>query len=164
VIRRALNLALVLVGVLVLAGGIVMRLNDVQLDPVLSGSMRPLAQPGDMAITTGVPTSALRVGDVIVIVPPGDRQPVMHRIASLAVDPAGHVSVTTKGDANNVADAWGSVVLTGAESRRLAFVVPLIGWLPQERGWLLVAAGLLVGTYVLRTLVRQRKEPGLTAA
>ena len=153
-IRRALNLALVLVGVLVLAGGIVMRLNDVGLDPVLSGSMRPLAQPGDLAVTSRVPASSLRVGDVIVFIPPHETQQVMHRIATLeTVD--GHIVITTKGDANNAPDNW-KATLAGTDARRLAFMVPLVGWLPEYRGWFLIAAGVVLGLVLLRQV--RRKE------
>jgi signal peptidase len=159
------NVTLVLIGVLVLAGGLAMRLNDVHLDPVLSGSMAPLAHAGDMALTTRVPTSALAVGDVVVFYPPNQTTPVMHRIIELTNTQDGRTSIRTKGDANTVADDW-TAILQGTDARRLAFVLPLVGWLTQARGALLIGAGLLLGLVVLVELRRKegRKLPGPSPA
>jgi len=140
------NGLLVVAGVAVLAGGIAFRMADLHVQPVLSGSMRPTVSPGDLAVTEGVPTSSLRVGDVIVFMPPDGSKPVLHRIASLEGD-----VITTKGDANTVADPW-RVTLAGATHYRMVFVVPFVGWLTQLRGTALVAAGLIVALLILLEL------------
>jgi signal peptidase I len=141
----------VLAGVGLLAGGIAFRLNDLHVQTVLSGSMRPTVSPGDLAITQGAPTSSLRVGDVIVFMPPDATVPVLHRITSREGD-----VITTKGDANNAADAW-SVTLQGTTGYRLVFVVPYLGWLTELRRAGLIVAGLCVALLVLLEL---RKEVG----
>ena len=140
---RLFNGLLVAAGVAVLAGGIAFRMADLHVQTVLSGSMRPTVSPGDLAITQGVPMGALRVGDVIVFTPPSEARPVLHRIASLEGD-----AITTKGDANSVADPW-HLTLQGATQYRLVFVVPFLGWLTELRGAALIAAGLIVALLVL---------------
>ena len=134
---------LVVAGIAVLAGGIAFRFGDLHVQTVLSGSMRPTASPGDLAITRGVPTASLRVGDAIVFVPPDGTHPVLHRIATREGD-----VITTKGDANSVADPW-RVSLAGETSYRLIFVVPFLGWLVQLRGVALIGAGLIVALLIL---------------
>ena len=143
--RRSRNSTalLVVAGLAVLAGGIVFRMNDLHVQTVLSGSMRPTAQPGDLAITEGVPVGSLQVGDVIVFTPPTETQQLMHRIASRAGD-----VITTKGDANNVADPW-SLTLLGSTGYRLIFVVPYLGWLTELRSAGLIVAGLCVALLIL---------------
>ena len=116
---------------------------DFHVQTVLSGSMRPTVSPGDLAITQGVPMDSLRVGDVVVFTPPNETQAVIHRIASREGD-----VITTKGDANSVADPW-SVTLQGSTGYRLVFVVPYLGWLTELRGAALVAAGLIVALLIL---------------
>ena len=116
---------------------------DFHVQTVLSGSMRPTLSPGDLAITQGVPTNSLRVGDVIVFTPPTETQAVIHRIASRDGD-----VITTKGDANNVADPW-HVTLQGATGYRLVFVLPYLGWLTELRSAALIAAGLIVALLIL---------------
>ncbi len=146
---------LLVLGVAVLAGGIAFRLADFHVQTVLSGSMRPTVSPGDLAITQGVPSSTLRVGDVIVFTPPTGTQQVIHRIASREGD-----VITTKGDANSIADPW-HVTLQGATGYRLVFVVPYLGWLTELRSVGLVVAGLCV---LLLVLLEIRKGVGARRA
>jgi signal peptidase len=141
--RRLVDVVLVTAGAVVLAAGIGFRVADFHVQTVLSGSMRPTMSPGDLAITQGVPTNSLRVGDVIVFTPPTETQAVIHRIASRDGD-----VITTKGDANNVADPW-SVTLQGSIAYRLVFVVPYLGWLTELRSAALIAAGLIVALLIL---------------
>jgi signal peptidase len=147
---------MVVAAVAILAGGIAFRLGDFHVQTVVSGSMRPTISPGDLAITQGVPTASLQVGDVIVFTPPAESEPVIHRIASLDGD-----VITTKGDANRVADSW-RLTLQGGTQYRLAFVVPLLGWLMELRRVALVAAGLVLALSVLleiRKGVGARRSP-----
>ena len=70
--------------------------------PVLSGSMRPGMQPGDVVITQRVPISDLHVRDVVVFYPPNETaHQTVHRIVKLTVKGA-TTSITTWGDANAV--------------------------------------------------------------
>lgn len=145
---RLITGLLVVAGVAVLAGGLTIRLLDLRLQTVLSGSMRPTVGPGDVVVTQPVPVGDLHVGDVIAFYPPDRTVPVLHRITSVSVE-GGVVSVTTRGDANTVDDPWVASI-NGATGYRMVGYVPLIGWLPQYRGLLLIAAGLLIGVALAR--------------
>lgn len=141
--RRCLRWAaltiLAAIGAAVLAGAVLIRVDHLTFQPVLSGSMRPGIQPGDLAVLRPGPVSQLRVGEVIAYLPPGHTLPVMHRVVS--IDAGGLV---TKGDANNVADPWGRVKTQSATVDHLVAVVPKVGWLTEVRRQLLVAAGAVV--------------------
>jgi signal peptidase I len=149
VLSHLLTGLLLAVGVSVLALGVAIRLGDLHFQTVLSGSMRPTASPGDVAVTQAVPLSSLRVGDVIVFYPPGETEAVMHRIASLT----GGV-ITTKGDANSIDDPW-HLTLAGTTAYRMVAVVPFIGWLTELQRPALLLAGLLVGLAILLELWRE---------
>jgi len=141
--RRLVDVILLMAGVAVLAAGIAFRMGDFHVQTVLSGSMRPTVSPGDLAIVQGVPVSSLRADDVIVFTPPNATQPVLHRIVSRQGD-----VITTKGDANSLADPW-RLTLQGATGYRLVFVVPYLGWLTELRTAALIAAGLIVALLIL---------------
>lgn len=126
--------------------------------PVLSGSMRPGLQPGDVVVTQRVPVSDLQVRDVIVFHPPDapDRLTV-HRIVELERK-GGTTSVTTWGDANSVVDP-GVSSLGGATAYKAVRIVPLLGypamWLQNgNHGMLVMTLGVLLllvaGWVVLR--------------
>ena len=124
------------------------------MQTVLTGSMVPVASPGDVAVTEPVPVTALRAGDVIAFFPPGQGLPVLHRIQSIA-SAGGVTSVSTKGDANRVPDPWGTVQLQGQTAYRLVAVVPFVGRLTPYRGLLFILAGLLVGAGLLKQVWRE---------
>ena len=140
---------MVLAGIAILAGGIAFRVSDFHVETVLSGSMRPTASPGDLAITQGIPVDSVRVGDVVVFTPPDEIQPVMHRIASITDG-----AITTKGDANSAADPW-TIRLAGPTAYRLVAVVPLVGWLTQLERPALLLAGLLAFLGIVRWLWKE---------
>jgi len=58
-------------------------------------SMRPLFRPGDRIVFVPCCSEDLQQGDVIVFVPPGRDERVVHRVVS-----TGPVGIRTKGDAN----------------------------------------------------------------
>jgi signal peptidase len=161
-LRAAVDVTLLALAIAALAGGAAVVLLHLNLQPVLSGSMRPGIQPGDLAITRPVPASSLEPGDVIVYVPPGGDEAVMHRMTSIERRDDG-LWITTKGDANDVADPWGAVRLRGDTAYRLVAVVPKAGYLPvwtrSARGPVLIAAGLLFG---LSALLGARRRSGRT--
>jgi signal peptidase I len=72
---------------------------------VLSGSMRPAFDPGDILITRLEPVTGLKVGDVVVIRPPGEKAHVAHRIVAITGNPSRPI-LQTKGDANPAWDSW----------------------------------------------------------
>lgn len=160
-IRRASRLLTVLMVVAAIAVvGLVLtiRVEDLHLQTVVSGSMRPTISPGDVAVTRGVPVDSLQVGDVIAFYPPGQATPVLHRIRSLDVAPTG-LEITTRGDANNTDDPW-LATIQGATAYRLIAVVPFLGWLTELQRPALLAAGLLLGLLVLLELRKEVKARG----
>jgi signal peptidase len=130
--------------------------------PVLSGSMRPGLQPGDIVVTQRVPISDLHVRDVIVFHPPneGDQQTV-HRIVKLKVK-KGTTVITTRGDANSINDQ-AVTSLSGTTAYRVARVVPLVGypavWLSGgHHGLLAIALGILM-LVVAAIIVLRPEDP-----
>jgi signal peptidase I len=134
--------------------------------PVLSGSMRPGLQPGDVVVTQRVPVSDLRVRDVIVFHPPGETQgQTVHRIVRLRVK-RGTTYITTRGDANSVNDPE-VTGLRGQTAYRVTRVVPLVGypavWLSGDHHGLL-AIGLGVMLLVVAGIVVLRPGDSENAA
>lgn len=64
-------------------------------------SMRPLFRPGDWIVFVPCRVEELKRGDVIIFLPPGKQERVVHRVVS-----NGPESVRTQGDANPYGDAW----------------------------------------------------------
>jgi signal peptidase len=125
-----------------------------RFDTVLTGSMRPEIQPGDVVMVRAVPTDELKAGDVIAYLPPAHTTPVLHRIVS--IDSSGLV---TKGDANNVADPWGKVGTDSATTLRLVWVIPKVGLIAHNRSTVFIGAGaLLIAATALTVLTHKRRE------
>ena len=85
--------------------------NQVHFARIASNSMAPRFHAGDTLILKSIPTKSLKVGD-IALLPLKDNSGIYytHRIISKTVDFAGKITVTTKGDANPVADNWKSTI------------------------------------------------------
>lgn len=129
-----------LFAVLLVTGAVVVNVQHWKLEPVLSGSMRPGIQPGDLAIVRPVPADDIHVGEIIAYLPPEQPRPVLHRIVSLNAK-----GLVTKGDANRVDDPWGRVKPESGQIDRLVVVVPKVGFLLAVRGVLLkIIAGILL--------------------
>lgn len=135
-----------LAGIGVAAWGV--RSGDWHAHPVLSGSMEPVLPTGSIAIMQEIPTSDLRVGDVITFGEPGKPDHLItHRITSIT-EKDGRRLYETKGDANRVKDPW-QVTLRGDASYRLSKELPYVGyavaWLrqPDSRRWLHGTAALM---------------------
>lgn len=135
-----------------LCGGATIALLHLRLNPVLTGSMRPGIQPGDLVVTAPVDVATLKPGDVIAFFPPQATVAVLHRLLSVDRREDG-TWITTKGDANPVADPWGEIRLRGDTAWRQSGRVPALGFIPMWtqglRGPLLVLAGLLIGSTIL---------------
>lgn len=131
--------------------------------PVLSGSMRPGLQPGDIVVTQRVPISDLHVRDVIVFHPPNEpQQQTVHRIVKLHVR-NGTTVITTRGDANTIEDPE-VTALRGTTTYRVARVVPLVGypavWLSGgHHGLLVVGLGVLLLIVAAVTVLRPDVTP-----
>ena len=94
---------------------------------VLSGSMRPTFNPGDLIIVRPEPLSAVRVGQVIsYAVPVGDHRIETHRVIRIVKGGANPI-VQTQGDANNWHDPW-VAQLQGTTAWKLTAVIPYGGY------------------------------------
>jgi signal peptidase len=124
---RAANVLLVLVCLLTALGGVGNAVGWWRTETVLSGSMRPGIQPGDVEILRQLPASELRVGQILAFHPPHASFIVSHRVTTIHRRHA--TWITTKGDANNVADPWGSVRIASPDVWVVSAVVPHAGYL-----------------------------------
>lgn len=94
---------------------------------VLTSSMTPTMPAGSVAFVVPVDAEDLRVGDVITYrIPVEDRRIVTHRIVEI-VESGPEPTVVTKGDANDVPDAW-SAKLIGGQAWRSVGAVPYLGF------------------------------------
>lgn len=96
--RWALTWVLVTLGVLALGLGLAQHAGVVGVLEVQGGSMQPAISNGSLLITIPRTTADVRPGDVVSIVG-SDHIRVTHRVVDVVDD-----QVTTRGDANNVAD------------------------------------------------------------
>lgn len=94
---------------------------------MLTGSMAPLINPGDVVVTQAVPLDQIHVGDIITYdIPVEDHRTVTHRVVEILTDDAGVMAVRTKGDANPGRDYW-TAVLDGPTASRHIFTIPYLG-------------------------------------
>ena len=131
--------------------------------PVLSDSMEPLVQRGDMVLYVNPDTSPPSQGDVIVFTPNLDADttlPVVHRW----VDTAPDGTIITQGDNNDRRDPWRT---TAADVNGV-----VIGYLPLHNlrnSWTIPVAGAVLGfviiTYILMAFTgrKENKEENLVA-
>ena len=96
------------------------------ISPILSGSMRPYAEPGDAFITVKRPAADLKVGDIVTLHSASSMDLYAHRI--IEIRPFnGQMRIVTKGDANPTPEADPYLVSTTAEVPVTLFAVPNIG-------------------------------------
>jgi len=108
---------------------------------VMSGSMAPRIQPGDIVITQAVDAGALRTGQVIVVANPAYPGTLLiHRLVRRAADG----QLITRGDANPAEDSTPSAPgdVRGLPRLRVPAVGLPVVWLREGRVGPLVLAGL----------------------
>lgn len=129
--------------------------------PVLTGSMQPMIDPGDLAVATAKPADGVRVGDVLVFHPPGEGRLVVHRVVKVGGGEGGP-TIQTKGDDNDVADPW-RAELQGDIAWQVERVVPKLGHLavlakrPNVR-LLAIGFATLVFLFVTLQSIWQKEE------
>ncbi|WP_431838010.1 signal peptidase I [Cellulomonas sp. Y8] len=116
--RRVLTGGLVAFGVLALGLGLAQRAGVVGVLEVQGGSMQPAIANGSLLITVPRATAEVRPGDVVSIVG-ADHIRVTHRVVDVVDD-----QVTTRGDANSVADP---AAYTGDRLDLVVWHAPLLG-------------------------------------
>lgn len=94
--------------------------------PILTGSMQPTANPGDVFLTRLVPATELRVSDVIAINNQSTGVYYSHRIAEIR-DFNGALRIITKGDANESADRDPFIVSPYAQVSKVVKTIPYVG-------------------------------------
>jgi signal peptidase len=167
---RVLLLAAVLLAVATCGLDLGQHFGGYRTYSILSGSMSPGMPVGSLALSAPVPTSELRVGDVLTFHPPnrGDVL-VTHRVWRIVPDSTylatggSGPALMTKGDANAAPDLW-RVPVQGTAMKRVASV-PLLGYAMQRLQTRAVRIALVMlpviafGFFLLVELWRPRNEP-----
>jgi signal peptidase len=101
---------------------------------MLTGSMAPQINPGDVVVTVPKPVSEVAVGDIISYhIPVEDHRVETHRVVAVTHDANGRLAVITKGDANNGRDPWVATI-DGNTVWQTKAVVPYVGsWIRTLR-------------------------------
>ena len=119
---------------------------------VLTGSMRPTLEPGDVAVVRGVDPSevcrSVGIGHIVTYMPnPNDAALITHRVVAKTVgsfDDGTNCRLITQGDANNAVDKPVSPVQVRGV---FLYNVPKLGWVRQwaaQHVGIVVAAGVAV--------------------
>ena len=131
---------------------------------MLTASMSPSIDPGDVTIVTPLAVTDVTEGMVITYhVPIGEHQLVTHRVVSVEHGTDGSVTVQTKGDANESIDPW-KATLAGDTAYRVRAVVPEIGHAihalrtPAVATALVYGAPALVAGWLLLAIWRPTKQ------
>jgi len=157
-------LAWVLLMGAVLAPSLLHSQFGIGFSPILTGSMRPAAQPGDVYVTSEVKASTLRIGDIIAIHNQRTGVFYSHRIRNIGIE-NGLIRITTKGDANSLPEADPYIVGANALVSKEVFKIKWIGrpmvylTSPQGRntGLRLLVIGNVMGLLFFLFRKEQRK-------
>jgi signal peptidase I len=116
---------------------------------MLTSSMAPEIEPGDVTVVTPLPIEDVTAGMVIAYhIPIDDRRVVTHRVIDVQRGLDGSTTVQTKGDANETADPW-LAVLEGDTAWQVQAVIPEIGHVIQALRSPVVSQALLYGAPAL---------------
>lgn len=161
-VRNGVTAAVLLAGLLVL---VPIYTSNATYSIVLTASMEPAIDVGDVIAIRPVDPYEVQVGDVIAFVHPdaSENTPVIHRVIEIREEPHG-LEFQTKGDNLEEQDPW--VVQQEHIVGRVAYTIPKIGWAINAVrsgnralfvAMILVPAGLLVWGEV-RNLLRDDDE------
>ena len=116
---------------------------------MLTSSMAPQIEPGDITIVTPIAVSEVTEGMVISYhIPVADHSVVTHRVVSVESGPAGTVTVQTKGDANTAVDPW-QATLQGQTAYQVRAVIPELGHVIEALRTPVVSKALIYGAPAL---------------
>lgn len=103
------------------------RLMGYQTTTMLTGSMSPGINPGDVVVAGQAPVADIKVGDVITYhIPIEDQRVETHRVVEIKTGDDGLTTVRTKGDANQGIDPW-TATLQGKTVYRHVGTIPHLG-------------------------------------
>lgn len=123
---------------------------------VLSGSMVPTFNPGDLVITKPVDAKDLKRGDIITFQPKSDDPTLItHRVVSIGTTLAGKEVLVTKGDANNAQDPS---IAPEQVKGQYVYRIPYLGFVANAvpanlKGFAIQIIGGAVLLYVLYQIV-----------
>lgn len=121
------NVIMVVATLAILALAIGPHVFGYRTSTMLTGSMSPGINPGDVVVTVPRPANEVAVGDVISYrIPIDDQRVETHRITEVTKDVDGNLAIRTKGDANDAADPW-LAHLDGDTVWEVKTVVPHLG-------------------------------------
>jgi signal peptidase I len=140
------------------------RVFGYQTSTMLTGSMSPLINPGDVVVSVPTPVADLNIGDIVTYhIPVEDQRVETHRITSIAR--AGEsTTIQTKGDANNGEDPW-TATLAEDHAFTTVAVIPHLGDViralrsPVVGKILLYGAPTLLVLMLLTSIWSAPKEP-----
>ena len=116
---------------------------------MLTASMAPEIEPGDITVVTPLAIEDVTAGMVIAYhIPIDDHRVVTHRILSVERGTDGSVTVQTKGDANEAMDPW-KATLEGETAWQVQGVVPEVGSVIQALRTPVVSEVLRYGAVAL---------------
>jgi signal peptidase I len=162
-LRRFFSTVLVLV---VLAGvgvvSVALIQGTWQVNPVVSGSMRPGFAVGGVVISERIPVDQLVLRDVMVFASPGDSAKLMvHRIVVMSKNKLGQLVIKTQGDANSVRDPW-TLTIRGNYAYVVRWSLPLLGYVAiayqNNHGLVLLAAGIVLIAAAASTILKHRRR------
>ena len=136
---------------------------------ITSGSMTGTYDRGSLVYDRVVPTSSLKVGDVITYDPPAGAGPaglVTHRIQAITTGPDGRRVFRTKGDFNASVDPW-TFTLQNPTQARVAFHLPYVGFVLAalaDRSLRMLIIGIPALLVALSVLAGLWREAGETVA
>ena len=138
---------------------------------VLSDSMSPEIQSGDLIVCHEATAEDVQVGDVISFFDPegNGTSVVSHRVTAINADDAGNPVFTTKGDANNVEDSAPVPAdkLIGVYSFRIAGLGNVAMFMQSTEGLVVCVAvpvALLLAYDIIRRRAYDRESAAATAA
>lgn len=144
------------------------RIFGYQTSTMLTGSMSPLINAGDVVVTAPTPVGDIVVGDIITyLIPVEDHRVETHRVTEILTDAAGTTAVRTKGDANNGVDPW-TATLNGATVDRHVLTVPYVGQVirtlrqPVVLHTLMYGAPAVLVIGLLASIWRKDPEPAVS--
>ena len=98
----------------------------VSVSPVLSASMVPYVEPGDVLVGIPTPASDLKVGDIIVLRNVQSQVSYAHRIIEIR-NLSSKLRMTTKGDANPTPETAPLIVTPGAKVQKEILRIKWLG-------------------------------------
>ncbi|MDQ6755033.1 MAG: signal peptidase I [Actinomycetota bacterium] len=141
----AVTVLLIAAALAFVALAIAPRIMGYQTLTMLTGSMSPLINPGDVVITAPTAAESIKVGDIITYhIPVEDHRVETHRVVDVARGPNGAITVQTKGDANNGKDPWVATLDRNVVDKQVA-TIPYAGSVIRALRQPFVMAALMYG-------------------